>query len=311
MALSTNQRMVWSGWSSGVTFWAWTASIAVHLIVLTALGFVTFSGSEAGVEQRPVPTAKISQIKKLVQAAGVIPKPKIKRPTRGEFTKKSERLLPVNQIFGTVKPVSKDWPSLAKPSVSMSEISFPGSANLREGIEFFGSFTDERKVCYVVDCSGSMQGLFGEVRKKLSESIGNLQPDQYFYIIFFGGDRLFEFGDGKLLRATEEVKSAAYKFIDSIRSAGQTNALAAFERAVQIRDSMGQNSAVVYFLTDGFELTSEDGRRFSQKVAGLLAKFAPRTRINTIGFWPQSGDREMLRTIARQSGGEFVLIDNY
>lgn len=311
MALLTNQRMVWSGWSGGATFWAWMASIIVHLITLTAFGFVRFSQAEAGVKQNPVPTATISQIKKLVQAAPVIPKPKVKRPTKKKgITKDSDGLLAANQIFGTVKPVSKDWPNLVKPSVSMSEISLPSSADLREGIEFFGSFTDERKVCYVVDCSGSMQGVFGQVRKKLSESIGNLQPDQYFYIIFFGGDRLFEFG-GKLLRATEEVKSAAYEFIDSVQPAGQTNALAAFERAVQIRDSIAQSSAVVYFLTDGFELTSEDERGFSRKVAKLLAKFAPRTRINTIGFWPQSDDCEMLRTIARQSGGDFVLVEDH
>ncbi len=308
MAVLMNQRMVWSG---GVTFWAWMASIAVHLIVLTALGFVRFSQFEAVVKQKPVPTATISQIKKFVQAAGVIPKPKVKRPIRGGVTKNGYSLLPANEIFGTVKLVSKDWPNLAKPSVSMSEISLPSSSNLREGIEFFGSFTNECKVCYVVDCSGSMQGLFSHVRKKLSESIGALQPDQYFYIIFFGGDRLFEFGEGKLLRATEEVKSAAYEFIDSIQPRGQTNALAAFERAVQIRDSMAQSPAVVYFLTDGFELRGEDERRFSQEVASLLAKFAPRTRINTIGFWPQSNDREMLRAIARQSGGDFVLVDDY
>jgi hypothetical protein len=300
--------MVWSG---GVTFWAWMVSIAVHLIVLTALGFVRFSGGEAVVKQKPVPTATISQVKKLVQAAGVIPKPKVKRPAKEGFTKNSYSLLPANEIFGTVKLASKDWPNLAKPSVSMGEISLPSSSNLREGIEFFGSFTDERKVCFVVDCSGSMRGVFGQVQKKLSESIGNLQPDQYFYIIFFGGDRLFEFGEGKLLRATEEVKSAAYKFIDSIQPAGQTNALAAFERAVQIRDSIAQSPAVVYFLTDGFELTGEDEQRFSQEVASLLAKFAPRTRINMIGFWPQSNDSEMLRTIARQSGGDFVLVDDY
>jgi len=294
-----------------VTFWAWMGSIAVHLIVLTSPSFVELPRSAAEVKQKAVPTAKISQIKKLMQTAGVIPKPKIKRPTKRGFTKKSDSLLPVNQIFGAVKPVSEDLPNLAKPSVSMSEFPLPSGANLREGIEFFGSFAEERKVCYVVDCSGSMQGVFGQVRKKLSESIGKLQPDQYFYIIFFGGDRLFEFGDGKLLRATEEVKSAAYEFIDSIQPAGQTNALSAFERAVQIRDSMAQSSAVVYFLTDGFELTAEDEQRFSQKAASLLAKFAPGTRINTIGFWPQSDDREMLRTIARQSGGDFVLVDDY
>jgi len=74
---------------------------------------------------------------------------------------------------------------------------------------------------------------------------------------------------------------------------------------------MAQSAAVVYFLTDGFELTTEDSRRFSQRIVGLLAKFAPRTKIHTIGFWPQSDDREMLRTIARQSGGDFVLVDDY
>jgi hypothetical protein len=308
LALLMNQRMVWSG---GVRFWAWMVSIVVHLTVLTALGFVGFSQAEVGVEQKPVPTAKISQIQKLVRAAPVIPKPKVTRPAERRFAEKSGGLLPVNQIFSAVRPVSKDWPSLAKSSVSMSEISLPSSADLREGIEFFGSFTDERKVCYVVDCSGSMRGVFGQVQKKLSESIRNLQPDQYFYIIFFGGDRLFESGDGELLRATEEVKSAAYEFIDSIQPAGQTNALAAFERAVQICDSMAQSAAVVYFLTDGFELTTENERRFSQKVAKLLAKFAPRTKINTIGFWPQGDDCEMLRTIATQSGGDFVLIDGH
>jgi hypothetical protein len=308
LAVLTNQRMVGS---CGATFLAWMASIAVHLIVLTALGFVRFSQAEAVVRQKPVPTATISQIQKLVQSTPVIPKPKVKKPTKREFTNNSDSLLPVNQIFGIVKPASKDWPNWANPSVSMSAISLPSSSNLREGIEFFGSFADERKVCYLVDCSGSMQGVFGEVREKLSESIGNLQPDQYFYIIFFGDERLFEFGDGKLLRATEEVKSAAYEFIDSIRPAGQTNAMAALERAVQIRGSTPQSSLVVYFLTDGFELTGEDERVFLHKVANLLAKFAPRTRINTVGFLPQSNDCEILRTIARQSGGEFVLVDDY
>ncbi len=155
-----------------------------------------------------------------------------------------------------------------------------------------------------------MQGVFGRVRRKLKESIGNLQQDQYFYIIFFGGGKLFEFGNGRLLRATQKAKLAAYEFIDLIGPAGQTNALAALERAVQIRDSRARSPSVVYFLTDGFELTTEDKQRFSQKIANLLKRFAPTTRINTIGFWPQSSDRQLLKVIARQSGGEFVFIED-
>ncbi len=296
-----------------MTFWAWMASIVVHLIVLTAFGAVKFSpcrqqaGARAQGKQRPTPMAKISRIKKLLQAAPIIPKPKIKKSAESRFARRTDKLLPTNRIFGALKPRSQNFGDLAKPVHSQSVFSLPGSADLPHRIEFFGSRTEQRKVCYLVDCSGSMRGTFVQVRKKLKESIGNLQPDQYFYIIFFGGGRLFEFGDN-LLRATSKTKSSAYDFIDSIRPAGQTNALAALERAVQIRDGGGVAPSLVYFLTDGFELTTEDVQRFSQKIANLLKRFAPRTRINTIGFWPQSDDRKMLEAIAKQSGGEFVLI---
>ena len=103
-----------------------------------------------------------------------------------------------------------------------------------ERIGFFGSFTERRKICYLVDCSGSMRGVFRRVRKELKESIGNLQRDQYFHIIFFGGGRLIEFSNGRLLRVTEKAKFSACDFIDSVEPVEQTNAL---ERGMQIRGS--------------------------------------------------------------------------
>jgi hypothetical protein len=80
------------------------------------------------------------------------------------------------------------------------------------------------------------------------------------------------------------------------------------ERAVRIRDGSGVGPSVIYFLTDGFELTNEDAQGFSRKVKDLLKRFVPTTKINTIGFWPQISDREMLGVMARQSGGECVII---
>jgi hypothetical protein len=297
--------------SGSVTFWSFVASIVAHLVVLTTFGFIKFSQSEVQAGQIAVPTAKVSQVKKLIQSVPVIPKPKVKEPVKNRFIGRTDGFLPVNQIFDIPKPTLQDCPNPVKASVSAGALSLPDSHGLPKGIEFFGSSTGQRKVCYVVDCSGSMQGIFGLVQKKLRDSIGNLQPDQYFYIIFFGGDRLFESGGGYLVRATEEAKSAAIEFVDSIQPAGQTNALAAMERAVQIRDSRGVSPSVIYFLTDGFELTDEDEQRFSQQAANLLARFAPKTKINTIGFWPQSDDREMLKTISRQSGGEFIFVSDY
>ena len=294
------------------TFWAWTVSIAAHLIVLTAFGLVKFSQSKPQDKQRPIPMAKVTRIKKLMQAVQIIPKPKIKKTLDLQSAKRTNKLLPISRTFDTAKPGPYNLNNLSSPPALAGKSSLTSDGILPHRVEFFGSWTDEHKIYYVVDCSGSMKGMFGQVRGKLKDSIASLQPDQYFCIIFFGSGRLFEFGDDQLVRATKQTKSAAYDFIDSVQPKGLTNALAALEKAVQIRDGSGLSPSVIYFLTDGFELTTEDSQRFSQKVANLLRQFAPATKINTIGFWPQSTDRKMLETIAEQSGGEclFITEDN-
>ncbi len=294
------------------TFWAWTVSIALHLVVLTVFGVTRFSRPTEQGKQPPVPAARLSRIKKLMQAAPIIPKPKIRKPLpttgRTRFAKRTDKILPANQILNTIKQKPQDSESFSKLPTSQKLFSLAGSTISPRGIEFFGSRTSQRKICYVVDCSGSMKGMFGRVRKELKESIANLRADQYFCIVFFGGDRLSEFGNGQLLRATQKIKSSAYDFINSIQPAGKTNAMAALQRAVQIRDGKGANPSMVYFLTDGFELTTEKPTSFARKISGLLKRFSPATKINTIGFWPQNNDREILELIAEQSNGEFVLI---
>jgi hypothetical protein len=295
--------------SGSVAVWAWTASIAIHLVVLTVFGVVRLSHPRAGDNQRLIPTARISRVEKFIRTSPITPKPKVKRPVREDIAKAREQLLPASPIFNTPRPAMQDVSKsiLPAPSIERS-ISPTGSINLPNAVEFFGSWIKERKVCYVVDSSGSMRGMFGQVQKNLKKSIEALQPDQYFYIIFFGGEKLLESGGGRLLRATPKAKSDACSFIDSVRPTGQTNAMAALEKAMQVHDSSGNGPAVIYFLTDGFELTTENARSFPQRVSNLLRRFSPKTKINAIGFWPTKNDRKMLETIATQSGGEFILV---
>ena len=295
-----------------ITFWAWAVSIGLHLIVLAVFGVVRFSQSKVQNSQYAVPTARVSRIKEILQSVHPTPKPKVKRPAKGRFASGAKKLLSTERIISRADPALRSLPDFAKAASSQSSSLLSG-VNLSRGIEFFGSWTPRRKVCYVVDCSGSMRGIFARVRERLADSIKNLQPDQYFYIIFFGDDRLLEFGGGRLLRATEQTKSNAYDFIKTVRAGGRTNALAGLERALQIRDESGDAPSLVYFLTDGFELTSRDAQRLPQKTANLLGRFAPDTKINTIGFWPADDDRKMLKIIAEQSGGEFVSVtdENY
>ena len=185
-----------------------------------------------------------------------------------------------------------------------------GSGNISlPRTEFFGSVTDQRKICYVVDCSGSMHGLFGQVRRQLKKSIDQLQPDEYFSIVFFRGEQLIELGNGQLLRATGKAKSMAYDLIDIVDLGGKTNALNALIRAMEVHDESGKSAELIYFLTDGFDLETDSAKKYVLQVEEIRKKLAPQTKINTIGIWTRLADRQMLRAIARQSGGEFVNIE--
>ncbi len=266
--------------------------------MLAVFGIAKFSNNAEATMQKATPTEKVSRIKKIINANPVTAKPKIKK-------RFAQPINTTTRIFNTSLPDLQTSPQMFEPK---NQTEFPGMEVLSKDVEFFGSVTGERKICYLVDCSGSMHGIFRQVQKKLKNSISTLQFDQYFYIIFFGSDRLFELGNGKFIRATQKNKTAAYDFIDSIAPAGQTNAARALKRAIQIRDSKGQRPSLIYFLTDGFELTAKDQNSFIRKVEILLRKSAPQTKINTIGFRPQDDDRKMLETIAKQSNGQATFI---
>jgi len=300
---TVNQPMVCRKRAGSAAFWAWTVSAAVHLLIFAVCAAVEFGRRQPADKPRPLPTAGINQIRRSVRQPVVMPKPAVKTFREKRFTAKSLKMLPPTNPI----KASEDLRDFVKPADLRPEFSSAGMVTPK-GIEFFGSRTDSRKICYLVDCSGSMCGVFGMVQKKLKASLASLQPDQYFSVVFFGDNRLFEFGSGQLVRATDQSKLNAFAFIDSIRPAGRTNAAQALKRAVEICNKTKKHSSVIYFLTDGFELTEKNSQYFTSTIARLLDDFTPETKINTIGFWPVGNDRRILETIAAQSGGECVLI---
>ena len=299
--------MAKDGRKDSITVWAWSLSLAAHLALLAIFAVVRFSKPQQGPASQPGSIVTINQIKAIAESSLIIPKPGIK----SQF-----RLLPKARHKSMINLSVVHEVEMSGSDQSVPEIPNADSTGLLGGdslsvprAEFFESYTDQRKICYVVDCSGSMQGLFSHIRKQLKNSIAELKPDQYFYIIFFGGDKLAESAKGRLVRATDKAKSRAYKFIDGIKPGGQTNALSAIERAMQIRGPGDQAPALIYFLTDGFELQGRQGTNLSSTVEILQKKLAPTTKINTIGFWTEYADRRILRTIASQSGGEFINVE--
>jgi hypothetical protein len=278
--------------------------LGLHIGLLAVFAFIKFSQFSGISSPATESTVTITQIEKLTKQSRIWPKPKIKRLLPDQRT--AVRKKPMD-FSGRVKIEPSDKSQqFPKISGTGSIALLSGSGVLSNTVEFFGQKANQRKICYVVD---SMQGLLGRVRKQLKDSIANLQPDQYFYIIFFRGEQLLESGHGRLVRATTKTKSAAYDFIDSARPGGTTNAINALERAMRIRDQLGRSAELIYFLTDGLDLEGGNTARFSGLVENLRKKLAPATKINTIGFWAQHADCEILRAVARRSGGEFINIE--
>ena len=292
----------------GSAFWAWCVSIGLHVVLLCVFAVLTFSRACEPGQYRRGPSARIESIRQLTQSAPLMPKPLISKSpaviARNRYAGATDQSLPLDRIFSLPKPILQDW----KPPTTADSGLLPTGGEFSGSIELFASEDRQRKVCYLVDCSGSMQGIFSQVRSKLKESIKALHPDQYFYIIFFGDSKLYEIGSGKMFRATPKAKSKAVEFVDKMRPTGLTNAVAALERAVRIRDGKGRSPSLAYFLTDGFELANENAAAFDLRIEKLLEQFAPTMKINTIAFLPQTADRKMLESIARKTGGTFLSI---
>jgi hypothetical protein len=293
-----------------VKFYALAISVCAHVVGLSVFAAVKMSQTPAAPLQSAA-VVSINQARQLAQEATVAPKPKVTTPLLGfdnRIIRKNNQPIITSQNPETImqlsQPVIVQEQEVIKPQTEQP-------ANIEQPVAqvgFFDNTTQGRRICYVVDCSGSMQGLWGHVKAELVESIGQLEQDQYFCIIVFGAGSILETNGGKMARSTEKTKNETYGFINSLNPAGSTNALAALQQAVKVRDATGQPPDVIYFLTDGFELSEQDGSRFAHQVITMLRSFAPKTQINTIGLWPAETDKRTLETIANQSGGRFTLI---
>jgi Mg-chelatase subunit ChlD len=296
-----------------IKLYALGVSVFAHIVGLSIFAAMKVSQT-APLRLQTTTTVSINQAAKLADRQAVTPKPKVvpAEVESGPIVKSTAKGVAtnINPVFDLPKEnyhrQAEEVRQPIQPQVSANTISGESAAN----IEFFDSPAQGRRICYVVDCSGSMGGLWKRVQAELVDSIGKLQQDYYFCVIVFGGGSILESGGGKMVRATEQAKKEAEELVAAVRPRGGTNATAALERAIMIKDKTGTGASVIYFLTDGFELSEQDGSRFAHKVATLHRSFAPKTQINTIGFWCGEQDGKVLEMIAKESGGKFVMVGN-
>ena len=283
-----------------VRYWALIFSVAAHAATLAVFTGVKLSG-RMNQEPAPRPALNVQMIEHVI-AQQPVPKPK---PRIEPISKPAERPEPEQPPL-IAEPTVQEVPTTPEPEDSLIDEVPP----VTNEVEFFGQRSVVQRICYVVDCSGSMYGQMYQVKDQLKSSILNLNSQQAFSVIFFmKGQKTIMTGRGKLEPATAQTKSEAIKLIDSIRPGGSTDAEHAIRQAMRLKDTNGSGPEVIYFLTDGFDLDPQSSTLFVGRIHHLRNSLAPAAVLHTIGFWPQPRDRQMLRQLAQDANGEFIEIN--
>lgn len=171
-----------------------------------------------------------------------------------------------------------------------------------QGPEFFGLGGEARaarRIVYIVDRSGSMTGIFGDVQKELKRSINSLRKSQKFHVIFYSSGPPVENPPRRLVNAIRTVKDDAFTFIDSVAPLGGTEPLNAVKRAFVLKPDL------IYLLSDG-EIPAAD--ELLEKLREWNHK--KKVRIFTIAYVNSIG-RHLLETIAREHNGRFRFVSEY
>ena len=146
-----------------------------------------------------------------------------------------------------------------------------------------------RRVCFVVDRSGSMEGQpIDRAKLALKACLSALSPDDEFGIVSFGNDS--DSFDKTMAKATDNNRKQAAKFIQKIVANGGTVLAPALGEAVEI---LGGPGGDIFLITDGEVM--DTGSILEQSAASG-------TRIHVLGIGSASQDR-FLDALARRTDG--------
>jgi hypothetical protein len=158
----------------GVCLWALLVSLLIHGAVFTAFAFLDVSGETGNTATSRPAAVSVTQIERVVARSPIIPKPSVKRVDLSGSSGKRPMLLESEKK----QAITNSAEMVGDISDQLESELLAGQFDTTPATNFFGSTTHLRKICYVVDASGSMQGRLGMLVRKLKESIGSLEPDQ-------------------------------------------------------------------------------------------------------------------------------------
>lgn len=279
----------------------WAISLVFHIMVFLLMLLIVWAVRVTGTDEPlPISEARLSEYLDEATAVDLLT-PDLRKP---------EEVVPVEQQDLTEEKIDLLSEVATATSTDISIIGIGAgtasgdlsqfalsTAGLGQGPSFFGLGKSElhaRKICYVVDRSGSMVDELDYVKEEVVRSINRLHRVQQFHIIFFSGGPPIEAPPRKFVHAIKDYKKQAFEFVSMIEAGGSTDPSKAISRSIRL------GADLIYFLTDG---------EFSPEVVEQLRKWNKdqQVRIYTIAFLRRNGE-DLLRRIARENGGEFRFV---
>jgi hypothetical protein len=166
-----------------------------------------------------------------------------------------------------------------------------------DGVEISGMIFRATNIIYLVDRSGSMTAIFGQVKDDLIQSVDRLSAKQRFQMVSFSDTRssLAE----ALVSATPGNKARAKKFLGLQKAQGQTNAVRALHKIAKYAKSK-KGTVVVLIMdggTDDNPATLRAAKELGVPVHALL-----------YGFRHPEEAVEFMKSVAKETKGQYQYV---
>jgi hypothetical protein len=283
---------------------AWLASLAVHVVLFSAMVAIPWIHHTIGrAEAPPVATTDIRDLPKQTKFTMA--------PTKSPFADAQEELTRPTHIAPEQRDTLSELRQVTKPELSIVGIGTGGDEFSKYGLrvgsgsggpQFFGLGGEARaarKIVYVVDRSGSMLGVFSDLRTELKRSIDGLRKSQKYHVIFYSTDPPMEAPPSRLVNAIRASKERTFKFIDETMPEGMTQPILAMKRAFALEPDL------IYFLSDG-DIPEAEPLKDNLKIWNRKKQ----VRVFTIAYVSSAG-RSLLEEIAREHNGAFRFVSEY
>ncbi len=177
-------------------------------------------------------------------------------------------------------------------------------------------------VVFVIDRSGSMVGEFGDVKTQMVEYIAKMRPPQDFHVVLFAEGKALENKPKRLVLASDINKEEVVDFLFSpdVIPGGKTTVLPALQRAFAVLKkadmSNGKRGKLIYLLTDGDFSGGGGGSPYKGLVGNeAVLKWlqdnnsSKEVHVSALLYGNEKTAVKVMKTIARENGGKFTLID--